>query len=611
MTVPASPERLCVHEFVADWAAKAPDSAVVVAGDRVWTYRELNDRANQLAHTLRRLGVQPDTVVGLCMERSFAMVVGSLAILKAGAAYLPVDLGYPSARLSHILNDAKVPIVVTGQCILEQMPPGAYRVIGLDYEGRWEDSSELRPIASEAKARNLAYVIYTSGSTGQPKGVEIQHDSLRNLVSWHVAEFGLTSADRASQFSGVGFDAAVWELWPYLSVGASVYIPDKDCTSNPKALRDWIVAQRITISFLPTAMAERVMALDWPSRPALRILLTGADTLRHYPSSRLPFKVFNNYGPTECTVVATSGVVSADVCPAPLPTIGRPISNTEIYILDENMNPVAVNAPGEIYIGGLGVGRGYRNRPDLTAQRFIQNPFSSDRGARVYKTGDLARYLPDGQISFIRRNDDQIKIRGYRIEPNEIVAALGEHPAIHESFVVARDFAPDDRRLVAYVVVSADTALKRETVRDFLAARLPQYMIPSTFVRVDMLPLTLNGKIDRDKLPDPDASNTLRDDSVVEPRSSLEQKLAEIVEPLLGVKQIGVGDNFFMLGGHSLLATQIISRLRESFGVEVPLRSLFNAPTIENLASEIEKLLSARSSEQQRNPVSELSPPTA
>jgi acyl carrier protein len=340
-------------------------------------------------------------------------------------------------------------------------------------------------------------------------------------------------------------------------------------------------------------MAEQVMALDWPRTSALRILLTGADTLRHYPAPELPFKVVNNYGPTECTVVATSGAVDIEKRPAALPAIGRPISGTQVYILDEKMQPVRGDKPGEMYIGGAGVARGYRHRPDLTAQQFIPNPFSADPGARLYKTGDLARFLPDGQIAFMGRNDEQVKIRGYRIEPSEIVTALDHHSAVRESVVVAHDFAPEDRRLVAYLVLSGGANLTRTAVRDFLATHLPEHMIPAMFVRLDALPLNAHGKIDRSALPEPNAATTLRDEVFIAPRNPVEQKVAKIVGSLLQLDRIGVEENFFMLGGHSLLGTQIIARLQESFEVELPLRSLFDAPTIQSLAAEIEKLLTA------------------
>lgn len=593
MTPPTLAKTKCVHELVADQAAKSPGALAVVAGSRGMTYRTLEERANQLAQNLKRLGVQPETPVGLCMKRSFAMVVGALGILKAGGAYLPVDPAYPAARLSYILRDARVSAVVTERRIAEQIPEAGYRIVSLE-EGLEERGTDPRHVFCEVQAQNLAYVIYTSGSTGHPKGVEIQHDSLSNLVAWHVREFAVTAADRASQFSGVGFDAAVWELWPYLSAGASVHLSPPENAQDPRALRDWLVAQQITISFLPTAIAERVMALDWPKACPLRILLTGAETLRHYPRRGLPFQVVNNYGPTECTVVTTSGVVEVENRSATQPPIGRPIFGTEVYILDETMQPVPINTTGEMYITGVGVARGYRHRPDLTAQKFISSPFSTDPEARLYKTGDLARWLPDGQISFVGRNDEQIKIRGYRIEPGEIVEALDGHPAIRESLVVAHDFAPDDRRLVAYLVLSESAQLTHTAVREYLADRLPEHMIPSLFLRLDAVPLNAHGKVDRTALPKPDIATRLQEETVLAQRTPVERQVTEIVGSLLQLGPIGVEENFFMLGGHSLLGTQLIARLREAFGVELPLRSLFDAPTIRNLAAEIEKLVPAR-----------------
>ena len=590
----ATPESKCVQQLVAERAALTPGALVAVEGDRSLTYQELDERANRLAQHLRSLGVGPEVVVGLCMKRSFAMMVGALGILKAGGAYLPVDPSYPAARLAFIVGDAKVPVIVTGQRIADEIPNGSYHVVGLDNEGRGENFSTAGSVGPEPTAENLAYVIYTSGSTGQPKGVEIQHGSLSNLVSWHLDAFGVTSADRASQFSGVGFDAAVWELWPYLVAGASVHISDERHASDPEALRDWLIDEKITISFLPTPMAERVMALSWPAKVDLRLLLTGADTLRHYPSAKLPFTLVNNYGPTECTVVTTSGIVTPHHGPAPLPPIGRPIANMLLYFLGDDMKPVPVGAPGELYIGGAGVARGYRNRPDLTAERFIPNPFCANKDELLYRTGDLARILPDGQVLFLGRTDDQIKIRGYRIEPNEIVTVLNDHPAIAGSFVMARQSAPGDRRLVAYLEMSSNAQLTHGALRGFLANRLPEHMIPTIFVRLTALPLNANGKIDRNALPEPNVANTLREDAISTPRTEVEQRLAQLLAPLLGLDQISVDDNFFMLGGHSLLGTQLIARVRDTFGVELSLRSLFDSPTIANLALEIERLLLAR-----------------
>jgi acyl-CoA synthetase (AMP-forming)/AMP-acid ligase II/acyl carrier protein len=354
------------------------------------------------------------------------------------------------------------------------------------------------------------------------------------------------------------------------------------------------VAQGITISFVPTALCERLIALPWPAETALRVLLTGADTLHHYPPHNLPFILVNNYGPTECTVVATSGHVLSGKRLDRLPTIGRPISNTQIYILNEQLEQVPIGTMGELYIGGVGLARGYLNRPGLTAQSFLPNPFISVPGARLYRTGDLARFLSDGQIEFLGRIDEQVKIRGYRIEPQEIVTVLDAHPRVRASLVVAREDTPGDKRLVAYVVAVPQSYLTDTDLRDFLRTQLPQHMLPAVFVALGSLPLTPSGKADRAALPAPNDANILRDEVFVPPRTPVEERLAAIVAPLLHLERIGVNDNFFLLGGHSLLGTQLVSRVRETFGVELTLLSLFDNPTIEGMSGLIERLLIAR-----------------
>lgn len=594
------PQDRCVQQLVAARAASMPDAPALTAGQEALTYGELDERANQLAHHLIALGVRPEgpnNLVALCLERSVTAVVCALGILKAGGAYLPLDPSYPSDRLAFMLSDAQPRVLITCQEIAGQLPEGPWQIIVID-----RDDAEIRrqptdsPV-SDIKADHLAYVIYTSGSTGQPKGVEITHASLMNLVSWHQSTFAVTPDDRASLLAGVGFDAAVWETWPYLTAGASLHLPEECARLSPELLRDWLVAEEITISFLPTALAERIMTLEWPLNTALRILLTGAETLHRFPSGNLPFKLVNNYGPTECTVVATSGFVTPDSGTNTLPTIGRPIANTEIYILDENLQQVPVNTPGELHIGGAGVARGYLNRRELTSEKFIPNPFgsySNNPDARLYKTGDLACYLENGEIAYLGRIDDQIKILGHRIEPNEIITVLDRHPAIQASLVVAREDACSEKHLVAYVVANPELQLVAADLRSFLRNELPDYMVPAVFVQLETLPLTQNGKLDRAALPAPNAENTLRDEEFIAPRTPIEERLAVMLSSLLGLEQVGVTDNFFMLGGHSLLGTQLISHIRGTFGVEMALRTLFDAPTIEQLSIEIERLVMAR-----------------
>ena len=580
-----------VAELVSIQAQLTPQALALRSATATVSYAQLDSEANRLAAYLRSKGVGPEVVVGVCMDRSPSMVIAALAIMKAGGAYLPLDPSYPAARLAFMLNDARVSLVISSAAIRSQVPPGSWQVVALDGDAQLVAGNSGDPIGAAVAGDLLAYVIYTSGSTGQPKGVQITQKSLLNLVSWHVKTFAVTSADRASQLSTIGFDAAVWEVWPYLAAGASVHFADEDIRFAAEPLRDWLLSQRITIGFVATVLAERLIRLEWPGSVALRVLLTGADTLHHYPPSDLPFLLVNNYGPTECTVVATSGAVLADHKAAALPTIGRPINNVQTYILDQDLSEVPVGSEGELYIGGAGLARGYVRRPDLDADRFIPNPFSRVPGERLYKTGDLARYLPDGQIAFAGRADDQIKLHGYRIEPNEIVTVLGQHPAVRASAVVAREDARGDKILVAYVVAATGTELNPAELREFLRTRLPAYMVPGAFVRVDDLPVTPNGKLNREALPEPVFGDNAGEDPTAAPRRIVEQRMAALLKALLGVSQINTTDNFFLLGGHSLLGAQLIAQIRDAFGIELPLRSIFDFPTVAELSAKVEELI--------------------
>ena len=588
------PRDAYVPQLVARQAAATPEAVALAAGDQTCTYRELNRRANQVAQYLQTLGVQPGVLVGLCVERSFDMVVGLLGILKAGGAYVPLDPGYPPDRLAFMLNDTQAPVLVTQQRLISRLPSGVARVVLLDTDTAvLAQQSEAEPVLS-ATASDLAYVIYTSGSTGRPKGVQITHESLLNLLFWHHRAFAVTPSDRATQLTSPAFDATGWELWPYLTAGASVYLLDEESRVVPELCRDFLLSHGISITFLPTALAESVMALEWPSTTSLRYLLTGADALHHYPSPSLPFALINNYGPTEATVVATFGRVFPTECVAIPPSIGRPIANTQIYLLDEHLRQVPIGTPGELCIGGAGLAKGYLNQPELTAEKFIPHPWSSEPGARLYKTGDLARYLPDGQIAFMGRIDHQMKIRGYRIEPDEIMSVLNEQPAVRMSLVIARKDTPGDKRLVAYVVPVPGAHISAGSLREMLAKRLPDYMVPATFVLLEALPVTPNGKVDRAALPAPGATNTLQDAVEAFPSTPIQKRLNGIVAPLLGLEQIGIDDNIFLLGGTSLMGTQVIVRVAEAFGVELPLRTLFESPTLRLLSVEIERCIVAR-----------------
>lgn len=610
------PPLATLPEMVAAQAAATPDATALAAGAEELSYAELDRRSNRLARYLASVGVGPDQLVGLCMERSLAMVVASLAILKAGGAYVPLDASLPTDRLGFILRDAEPRVVVTTDGLTAKLPSGDWRVVDLNRQAAEIAAFSCEPLACPATAENLAYVIYTSGSTGQPKGVEITHRGLANLVSWHVRAFDVARNDRASHQAALGFDAAVWEIWPYLADGASVHIPPEPCRTSPEAMRDWLVTEQITITFLPTPLAERMLLLKWPDQTALRILLTGADALHHRPSHDLPFALVNNYGPTECTVVATSGTVarrnsaspyssnqySSDQSSNQLPTIGRPIDNTQIYIVDEEMQQVPAGAVGELCVAGAGLARGYHKRADLTLQKFVPNLFRAQHSAngnshssgRLYRTGDLARLLPNGEIEFMGRLDEQIKIRGFRIEPGEIIGVLNEHPGVQASTVVAQENRSGEKSLVAYVVLAPAAALSSNTLRAHLMKRLPDYMVPVVFVRMEALPVTANGKVDRAALPAPCDDNRLGEDNFVAPSGPVQERLAPILASLLHVERIGANDNFFLLGGHSLLGTQLIARVSETFGVELPLLQLFDHPTLAEMSDAIETLILAK-----------------
>jgi amino acid adenylation domain-containing protein len=590
------PRGATVLHLVEERSITTPDAVALLGpnGTGQLTYRELDHQANGLARHLRKLGVKADCVVGVYTERTQGSVIAALAILKAGGAYLPLDPALPEQRLAYMLEDARVTAVVSSSALRSRLPQGAWEVLSLDdLNSDRSATADADKRAADVLPEHLAYVIYTSGSKGQPKGVEVTHANLMNLVHWHLRAFQVTNADRASLQAAIGFDAAVWELWPYLAAGASVAIPEETVRNRPEGLRDWMVASGITITFLPTAMAERMLALEWPKKTPLRILLTGAEALRRRPGKEIPFTLVNNYGPTECTVVATSGVVAADPAGS-LPSIGRGIDNTKMLILDTQMRPVANGDAGEIYVGGAGVARGYRNNPALDAERFVRNPFNSTNGDRLYRTGDLGRFLPNGEIEFLGRLDEQIKIRGFRVEPGEIANALNSYPGIRGSAVMQLGGENSEKRLAAYLVLEPGAAVTVSGLRQSLSKRLPDYMVPTLFKRLPSLPMTANGKIDYKSLPRQTESSNLPESDFVAPRTLVEQKLAAILGPLLNVERVSVKDNFFLLGGHSLLGTQLITKIKEGFDVELSLLSLFDHPTLEEMSVEVENLILAK-----------------
>jgi amino acid adenylation domain-containing protein len=577
-----------IADSITRQARFAPANPAVYEEDtgRLLTYGTLSSHANRLAGQLRTLGAARDRVVAIVLPRSADLVVATLATLRTGAAYAPFDPSTPVTRLTEMLEDLQPAVLVTRGALGARLR-GAWATVGLD--ANIEDVAPESPAAPEVRGAptDLAYVIYTSGSSGRPKGVEITCAGLLNLVRWHHAAFAVTAADRAPLLASPGFDASVWEMWPYLTTGASLHVPPDLTRMDAGALRDWLVAREITVAFVATPMAERLLALPWPAHTRLRILLTGADTLHRRPPPGLPFRLVNNYGPTEATVVATSGSVPADPLAEGLPSIGCPIPNVRAYVLDAQRREVPVGEDGELYLGGVGIARGYRNRPDLTAEHFIADP----AGGRLYRTGDRVRRQSDGSLAFLGRLGDQVKIRGHRIELAEIVAALATHPGIENSAVTVQPGPDGELRLVAFVVAAAGASLSAAALRAMLRSRLPEYMLPATFVTLDALPLTSSGKVDRHQLPAAETLEIVRDQDFMAPRTTVEVRLAVVLEDVLGVQPIGVTDNFFLLGGHSLLGTQLIARLRETFGVELSLRTVFDHPTLEDLAAEIEQAL--------------------
>jgi amino acid adenylation domain-containing protein len=580
------PQELCVHQLFESQVELSPHAPALIFDEQQITYHQLNGKANQLAHHLRDLGVGPEKIVAVCMERSIEMVVGLLGILKAGAAYLPLDPTYPKERLTFMLNDARAAVVLTQTNLKDVLPELETALVCLDAD--WPHiarHSEQNPITS-VYSQNLAYLVYTSGSTGEPKGVQVQHGSVVNLCKWHQSAYDIGPKDRATQVTPLVFDGSVWELWPYLTSGASVYLADEWTLASPSMLVQWLAQNQITVSFLPTLLAHAVLQESWPPSTALKTMLTGGDVLRRITEAPLSFTLVNNYGPAENTVVATWGEVETSEARRE-PSIGRPIDNAQVHILDRKLNPVPIGVTGEIYIGGAGLARGYLNRADLTAGRFIPDPFSVRPGARLYKTGDLASYLEDGRIEFRGRAHEQVRIRGYRIETAEIEAALVANKAVREAVVIVREDVPGEKRLVGYIVPAQEPAPTTTELHDFLNEKLPAYMLPSAFVMLAALPATPKGKLNRRALPAPEPSPAAPAASYLGPTTELERRIAEIWQDVLGVDRIGMHDNFFELGGHSLALVLMNVRLNELVGREVAITELFKHPTITLLAAHV------------------------
>ncbi|MCY8595206.1 non-ribosomal peptide synthetase, partial [Bacillus haynesii] len=567
-TKTAYPKGKAIHQLFEEQAKRIPDHTAVVFEDQKLTYRQLNEKANQVARLLREKGVKPDTLVGIMMERSSDMITAILGVLKAGGAYLPIDPEYPLERMRYMAFDSQVKVIVSDVPLAKGLTAESIELIHMDDERIAEqDRSDIDNVNQSG---DLAYVIYTSGSTGKPKGVMIEHQSLINLCRWHQSCFEVGQNDNSSIYASISFDAFVWELFPYITAGATVHVLNQETRLDVEKLNRYFHDHHITISFLPTPVCEQFTALD---NHSLRTLLTGGDKLNVFKEKS--YQIVNNYGPTENTVVATSFPIDKSYQNIP---IGKPIDNVKVYILNKDLQLCPLGASGELCIAGEGLARGYVNRPELTREKFIENPFVP--GERMYRTGDLAKMLPDGNIQFLGRVDQQVKIRGYRIEPGEIENQLLKYEKIEEAAVIAREDGDHDPYLCAYV--KAKKEVEPEKIRAFLKKSLPDYMIPQHFVQLDRLPLTVNGKVDKKSFPVPERSAAM-DRRYEAPRDQMEEKLVSIWEEALGINKIGINSNFFEVGGHSLKAAALVSTIHKELNVKLPLRQIFETPTIKGL----------------------------
>ena len=587
----------CIHTLFEAQVERTPDAiAAEIQGNQL-TYRELNNRANQLAHFLINNGVGPDTLIGICVQRSLRMLVGMLGVLKAGGAYVPLDPAYPADRLAFMIEDAGLSLVLTQECLTSDIPAGRATLLCLDRD--WtaiaKESNE-NPGAKVGPA-NLAYVIYTSGSTGNPKGVMIEHRSLVNFTVTAAAAYKIGPADRVLQFASLSFDLSVEEIYPALTHGATIVLRTDEMISSARDFMHYCQEWRTTILDLPTAywheLADALNKIDLKLPETVRLVIIGGEKAAFDRVAAWHRRVgervrlVNTYGPTETTVAVTMCDLRRQDESLRLHTvpIGRPLANATAYLLDESLRPVPIGVLGELHIGGPGVARGYVNRPELTAEKFIPDPFSDGQDARLYKTGDLVRYRPDGNIEFLGRIDNQIKIRGFRVELEEIEQAVRSRTGVADCVVGLHEDGDGDQRLFAYVVRRQRAELTISELRNYLKTKLPSYMVPASFELIDALPLSPSGKINRRALPAPRFARTEADESFLAPRTPIERLLAVEWCDVLKLERIGIHDNFFELGGHSLLAAKVVSRVRSSLEVEFGMVDLFQAPTIASLAA--------------------------
>jgi amino acid adenylation domain-containing protein len=595
-TETAFPHATTLAERFEAQVAATPGRVAVVFGDLQLTYRELHDRASHLAGFLSRHSeIGPDVCVGLCTERSIEMVVGILGILKAGGAYVPLDPDAPPGRLAFMIHDAGIDCLLTQDHLRAELPDFGGTVLALDAD--WDMITQARggSVESGVTADNLAYVIYTSGSTGVPKGVMISQGAISNHMDWMQRAFPLTETDCIAQKTPFAFDASVWEFFAPLLVGARLAVAGKDGHRDPSYLARFVTENNVTILQVVPTFLRQLLEESLPSNGSLQRLFCGGEVLpidlvgRWCASSSAT--LINLYGPTETAIDALSRVCGDPERFLSVP-VGRPVANTQAYVLDSAMQPVPIGVSGELYLGGRQLARGYVGRADLTAERFLPDPFSPAPGARLYKTGDLVRFRADGDLEYLGRIDHQIKIRGFRIELGEIETVLGELPLIRETVVIVREDSPGDKRIVAYVVPS-DGPRSHHDLRQALKQRLPDYMVPAHFVTLKALPLMPNGKVDRKALPAPSGTRESLETIYVAPSTPIEQQLVAIWQEVLGSELVGVKDNFFELGGNSLLATQVVSRVREALQVELKLQHFFELPSIAGLAGALEILNSS------------------
>lgn len=582
-TESAFPQSNCIHEIIEKEAERSPQSIAVTFGTELLTYGELNRRANQLAHYLRACGIGPETLVGIFVDRSLDMVVGLLAILKAGGAYVPLDPAYPADRISFMIRDARMRTLLTHERGLAKLPLSEVDAVCLDHD--WSRIAEENPgnPSPSATPDNLAYVIYTSGSTGQPKGVEIPHRTVVNFLASMRREPGIAREDVLVAVTTLSFDIAALELFLPLTVGARIVIAERQVTLDVEKLGQLLATSSATVMQATPAMWRMLVNAGWEGQPGLKILSGGEVLTRDLADQLLSrsASLWNMYGPTETTIWSAVDRVSTD---QERVVIGRPIANTETYVLDRWLNPVPIGVPGELYIGGVGLARGYWNRPELTKERFIPDPFRTAGDRRLYKTGDLVRYLANGTAEFLGRIDHQVKLRGFRIELGEIEATLQQFPAVRECVVTASEETPGDKRLVAYFVPSQQPGPSVADLRNHLREKLPEHMIPSFFVPLNSIPRTPNGKVNRRALPAPDQERPTLDVTFAAPQNEVETKIAAIWQRLLRVEKVGRHDNFFDLGGHSLLMVQAHSALLKTFEATLTILDLFRYPTVRSLA---------------------------